>query len=352
MKAGKLAGGLYTVMLAKRALLFSASIVLLVSLNTHAQDSSVAATAQDSDGLPAIAFDTAGGNFLGIAAQEVTRENMARYNLREARGLVITRVSAESPAARAGLRVGDVILRFDGEQVTTYRKLQRLVSEAAPEQTVRLSISRGGSEQEVSVTLGTRPNSFQALSRVYGAQAQSAEAGRALEALRNQGTIGFGWGRRIGINTTQLTKQLADYFGITGGRGLLVTSVAENSPAARAGLKAGDVITDVDGEKVESSGDLSRAINRKSEGAVNLKVVRDRNQMSISVTPEKREGGAISVMPEVLEIEPIEITMPTIEMPQIKPIKIKPIRMPPIKIKPGQLEQLRRLESLELEETL
>lgn len=340
-------------MLPKRALLFSASIVLFLSLTARAQDSSVGAIAQDSDGPPSIGYFTTGGNFLGITAQEVTRENMGRYNLREPRGLVITRISAESPATRAGLRVGDVILRFEGEQVTTYRKLQRLISEAAPEQTVRLSISRAGSEQEVSVTLSKRTSSFEALSRVYGAQAQqSAEAGRALEALRNQGTVGFGWGRRIGINTTQLTKQLADFFGITGGHGVLVTSVAENSPAARAGLKAGDVITDADGEKIESSGDLSRAINRKTDGAVNLKVVRDRNQMNISVTPEKREGGAISVMPEVLEIEPIEITMPTIEMPQIKPIKIKPIRLPSIKLKPGQLEQLRKLESLELEETL
>src|SRR5256885_12076745 len=61
-----------------------------------------------------------------------------------------------------------------------------------------------------------------------------------------------------------LTKQLADYFGVKDG-GLLITSVTENSPAAKAGLKAGDVITAAEGEKVTSSGDLTRAINKKDE---------------------------------------------------------------------------------------
>jgi serine protease Do len=282
--------------------------------------------------------------------------------LREPRGIVITRVSDGSPAARAGLKAGDVILRFDGEQVMTYRKLQRLISEAAPEQNVRLSISRNGAEQEISVTLGRRDDALQSLSRVYGAQSAIAprileQTQRSMEQLRNNpGLIGFGGGRRIGINTTQLTRQLADYFGVQGGRGLLVTSVAENSPAARAGLKAGDVITDVDGEPVESAGDISRAINRKNEGAVNLKIVRDRSTLTLSVTPEKRESGAISISPELFEIETgdMEIALPTIDirLPQIKqitPIKIQPIKIPKLKITPRQLEQLKKLESIELE---
>jgi serine protease Do len=337
----------------KKLLLFSASLLLLASLNTQAQQATAAAPAAQADSSPAISINMSDGNYVGIAAVEVTRENMGRYNLREPRGLVITRVAGNSPAERAGLKVGDVILRFEGEQVTTYRKLQRLISEAAPEQNVRLGISRSGSEQEVSLTLAKRQDSFQALSRVYGA-AQGAEAQRALEGLRNQGTIGFGWGRRIGVNTTQLTRQLADYFGVAGGRGVLVTSVAENSPAARAGLKAGDVITDVDGVKVESAGDLSRALNRQNDGAVNLKVVRDRGSLSLSVTPEKREPGAFSISPELFEIDggSFEIALPTIDirLPEIKqmtPITIPRVTIPKIKIKPEQLEKLRKLESLE-----
>jgi serine protease Do len=340
----------------KKLLLFSASLLLFVSINTPAQQAASATPAAQADSSPSVTLFTSGGNYLGIAVQEVTRENMGRYNLREPRGLVITKVAEDSPAARAGIKTGDVILSFDGEQVTTYRKLQRLISEAAPEQMVRLSISRNGAQQEVSVTVGRRQSGFQDLFKAFPAQ-QSAEAGRAFELLqRNQGTIGFGFGRRIGISTTQLSKQLADYFGVTGGRGLLITAVAENSPAARAGLKAGDVIIDADGEKVESSGDLSRAINRKTEGAVTLRIVRDRNSMAVSVTPEKRESGAISITPELLEIEPgsVEIALPTIDirlpqLRQITPITIPRISIPKIRIKPKQLEQLRKLEDLNLE---
>lgn len=343
-------------MTTKKLLLFSASLLLFVCINTHAQQATSVTPAAQADSSPSVSLFTSGGNYLGISVQEVTRENMGRYNLREPRGLVITTVAGESPASRAGLKTGDLILRFDGEQVTTFRKLQRLISEAAPEQIVRLAISRNGAEQEVSVTVGHRQNSFQDLVTAYPAQ-QSAEAARAFELLqRDRGGIGFGFGRRIGINSTQLTKQLADYFGVTGGRGVLVTSVAENSPAARAGIKAGDVITEADGEKVESSGDLSRAVNRKTEGAVMLRIVRDHNSMTVSVTPEKRESGAVSITPELLEIDPgsVEIALPTIDirLPQIKPItpiKIPRIAIPKIKITPKQLEQLRKLESLDLE---
>ena len=71
---------------------------------------------------------------------------------------------------------------------------------------------------------------------------------------------------------------------------MLVTSVTDNGPAAKAGLKAGDVITAVDGEKIESAGDLSRAINRQKDGEVTLTMVRDKNQRTIRVTPDKTEG--------------------------------------------------------------
>lgn len=345
-------------MVPKKMLLYSASLLLFTSMSALAQQQAAPATpaAQASSSSP-VALAIQGGNYLGIVTTEVTRENMGRYNLREPRGVAITRIAEDSPASRAGLKAGDVILRFDNEPVTTHSKLQRLISEAAPEQNVRLSISRSGAEQEVAITVGRRKNSFQSIFEVSPAQRQQGveQAQRALEQFNfNREGFSFVTGRRIGINTTQLTKQLADYFGVTGGRGLLITSVAENSPAARAGLKAGDVITEVDGEKVESSGDLSRVINRKNEGAVTLRIIRDRNSMTVAVTPEKREAGAISISPELLEIEMggLEIKLPTIDiqLPQIKPIKIQPVKLPKIKISPKQIEMLRKLESLNLED--
>src|SRR5215475_10209106 len=97
-----------------------------------------------------------GGAYLGVQTEDISKENMARYNMREVRGVGVTEVLKDSPAEKAGLRKDDVILRFDGESVTSVRKLTRLVGESSADQAVRLTISRGGAEQEVSVTLSKR----------------------------------------------------------------------------------------------------------------------------------------------------------------------------------------------------
>src|SRR6266403_3973715 len=112
----------------------------------------------DNDQEPANADKTfsillAGGTFLGVGTEDISKENMGRYGMREVRGVGVTQVVKDSPAEKAGLKRDDVILRFEGESVTSARKLSRLVNESSPDQSVRLTISRGGAEQEVSATL-------------------------------------------------------------------------------------------------------------------------------------------------------------------------------------------------------
>src|SRR5215217_9081779 len=104
-------------------------------------------------------FFIQGGGFLGVYAENISRENMSRYHVNQVRGVGVTQVIKESPAEKAGLRKDDVILRIDGENVTSVRKLNRLVSELAPDQSVRVSFSRGGAEQEITATIGKRNNS-------------------------------------------------------------------------------------------------------------------------------------------------------------------------------------------------
>src|SRR6185369_10542698 len=190
-----------------------------------------------------------GGSFLGVYAENINRENMGRYHMSQVRGVGVTQVVKDSPAEKAGLRKDDVILRIDGENVSSVRKLNRLVSELAPDQSVRVSFSRGGAEQEVTATVtkrlnqsfagdllngdpkiwkwqGTTPKSFKWEGPVF-------ERG---DLFDNNGNFSFSLGntRRIGVSTMELTKQLADYFGITSGKGVLVTSVTDGGPAAKA----------------------------------------------------------------------------------------------------------------------
>jgi len=281
-----------------------------------------------------------GGTFLGVHAEDVSKENMASYGMREVRGVGVTEIVKDSPAEKAGLRKGDVIVGFNGEAVTSTRKLNRLVSESSPDQNVRLTIARGGSEQEVSATLGKRD----AFNKVWNEKART-EMREKIEKMRKDmpakiksgdgtWTINMGGSyRRIGIATQTLGKQLADYFGVSDG--ILVTAVTENSPAARAGIKAGDVITAVDGEKVDSPGDISRAINKKEDGPVTLTVVRDRSSRSVTVTPEKPPAGSGAdirtiTIPriEIPTIPAITVTTPRIVVPSTPDINITVPRQP------------------------
>lgn len=258
-------------------------------------------------------FFVDGGGFLGVYGEDITNENMGRYRLTQPRGVGITQIVQDSPAEKAGLRKDDVILRFDGENVTSVRKLNRLVSEMAPDHSVKITISRNGAEQELTATIGRRKNSSTVRDlmsqepRVWkweGPLVDRNKLNRGLDRFDLEGdklfndnndlSFFFNNSRRIGVSTMELTKQLADYFGITGGRGVLVTSVSEDGPAAKAGIKAGDVITAVDGEEIDSPGDISRVLNRKKEGDVSLTVIRNKSQQTFRVTP--KEGGFTGTM--------------------------------------------------------
>jgi membrane-associated protease RseP (regulator of RpoE activity) len=306
------------------------------------------------------------GGYLGVYAENINRENMGRYHLSSVRGVGITQVVQGSPAEKAGLRKDDVILRLDGENITSVRKLNRLVSEIAPDQSVRVTVSRGGAEQEITATIAKRDNAttvqgmFNGEPKVWKWEGDP-KAFKNFKDFKFEGPLvenfGFDFGkdgdltfmlsnsRRIGVSTMSLNKQLAEYFGIADGKGVLVTSVTDDSPAAKAGVKAGDVITAIDGEAVDSPGDLARAINRKKEGDVSLTVIRNRSQQTFRVTPI--EGGVSNrvgrpqlgrriVIPriEIPTIPDIDIEMPRIRVQAIPAIDIK---MPRVRVIPARV---------------
>lgn len=284
---------------------------------------SYAASAQDAQTVPvpptgrasaqAFSMFFGGESFLGVQTENVTRENFAKYNLSEPRGVAVTKVTENSPAARAGLRDGDVIVRFDGEDVKSVSKLTRLISEVAPDQKARVTILRGGGEQEITVTMGKRPESqfrsfgnFPEGGQVFTLPAMpSLPRAEQLPRMENMprlenlppGDFRFETpngenvfvfpgtaGRRLGISVMSLNEQLGDYFGVSDGKGLLVETVAENGAAAKAGLKAGDVIVEVEGKAVSRQADLLRALS--GEGEVTLTIVRNRQRQTVRVTPE------------------------------------------------------------------
>ena len=305
------------------------------------------------------------GGYLGVYAENINRENMARYHMSTPRGVGITQVIQGSPAEKAGLKKDDVIVRLDGENITSVRKLNRLVSEIAPDQSVRVTVSRGGAEQEVTATIGKRNNvsTVQGLMRGEPRVFKWERDPKAFKEFEKFKDFKFDFpmgekfefdgdgltfllsnSRRIGVSTMQLNKQLAEYFGITNGKGVLVTSVAEDGPAAKAGVKAGDVITAVDGEEVDSPGDIARSVNRKKDGEVTLTVIRNKSQQTFRVTPREGNPGGDMGEPEIGR----RIVIPRIEIPTIPDVDIRMprIRVPAVEINLPRIRvtpQLRRI---------
>src|SRR5262249_34103828 len=207
-------------------------------------------------------------------------------------------------------------------------------------------VSRGGSEQEVSATIGKRPNSTNVMSLMKDGKDWRWDGFNNADKVwswdgfgnlqhQNGGDLVFAVGnaRRIGVSRMALTKQLADYLGVTAG--LLITSVSEDSPAAKAGLRAGDVVTAIDGEKVDSPGDISRILNSKKEGDVTLTVIRNKSKQTIRVTPKQGTSfpsGAITrlkigrtiVIPRVEfpTIPEVNVSLPQVEIPSVPEVNI------------------------------
>jgi membrane-associated protease RseP (regulator of RpoE activity) len=266
-----------------------------------------------------------GGGYLGVQTTDVSKDNFAKYGLSSVRGVAVEKVLENSPAQTADLRSGDVIVRFDGEEVTSARKLTRLVGEVAPDHQVKVTVLRNGAEQDINVTVGKRPGpafsngNFEFRTPMPMGKIEMPDLKDLpklmdipeLKDLPSDGTprvfsfpggegkaftFRSGSSRQIGVGITPLTKQLADHFGVEGG--VMISEVRDGSPAFKAGLKAGDIIVEADGKAVKSEFDVIRTINEKKDGDVQLTFIRDRNRQTVSVTPEasKNSGFVFDTM--------------------------------------------------------
>jgi serine protease Do len=249
------------------------------------------------------------GSYLGVQTQAVNKDNYAKFGLREVRGVAVEKVVETSPAAAAGLQAGDVILKFNGEDVSSARKLTRLIGEVDPDHQAKITISRNGREQEITATLAKRPAPKLADGSFYRVPMPDVPNVAPMPNMIPRGELlprvygmpggegqSFVWrageGRVIGVGVTALTEQLATHYGVE--NGVLINEVRENSPAAKAGLKAGDIIVEIDGKAVKGELDIMKAVNAKKEGDVQLAIVRDGKRQTVTVTPEKsKDSGFI-----------------------------------------------------------
>ena len=227
-------------------------------------------------------------------------------------GAVVAEVHAEGPADAAGIEPGDVIVEFDGERVRGARQLARVVEETPAGRTVPLRVRRDGSALALQVTPAEGPGWAARLAEVDSARLRRGmdELGERLGELDLSGLRRlpdvlregrWGPGRvRLGIRAESVGGQLADYFGVDAG--VLVTHVGADTTGATAGLRAGDVITGIDGDAVNDLRGLRRRLASLEPGAgFALTIVRDRTETTLTAAPDpdaerprpRRSGPAI-----------------------------------------------------------
>jgi len=227
-----------------------------------------------------------GGSTIGVTVRDVDDADMKREKLTTPAGAVVEDVETDSPAAKAGMKAGDVIVSFDAERVRSARHLARLIEETPDGREIEATVIRAGEKVAMKMApvergVFGRYTPFTKLDRFAFKSPERFELtipkiepfsgsvyGRLLERR-------FGWN---GVSVQDLTGQLGDYFGTR--EGVLVTSIEDGSWAKTLGLKAGDVITKVNDFTVRSSADWWRRMANEP-GEVTITILRDRKELTL-----------------------------------------------------------------------
>jgi C-terminal processing protease CtpA/Prc len=230
------------------------------------------------------------GSWLGVETSEVTQQKAKDLKLPAERGAVVGKVLTDSPAAKAGLQQNDVITEINGQRVEGTAQFRRMIHEIPAGRSVQLTVWRDGRSQTVTATVGKSegrrgsgmmngPGTFSF--RMPNIPEMPEIAG--LGDLNNLVVMAPGQ-TRLGINAEDLQGDFGNYFGAPDGEGVLVREVFPDSPAAKAGLKAGDVITSVGGDRIRTASELREKLRSgKDAKSLSLGVLRNKSSLTLSV---------------------------------------------------------------------
>jgi serine protease Do len=232
-----------------------------------------------------------GASWLGVESLEISAEKAKELKLPAERGVLLERIVPDSPAAKAGLKDNDVITEINGQRVEGAAQFRRMIREIPAGRSVQFTVWRDGRAQTVSVTLGKSEDHanmwFKTAPRAFSFQLPKIEMPEVApmpDMDMGDYAVLAGSRPRLGIDAEDLNGQFGAYFGAPDGEGVLVREVNAGSPAEKAGVKSGDVITSLNGERVRSLGDLREKLaGKRDEKTVKLGVLRNKSEVSITV---------------------------------------------------------------------
>ena len=231
-----------------------------------------------------------GNGYIGVYMQDLTDDVRKGLDLEVSKGVLVSGVEDDAPAALAGVEEGDVIVKFNGNAVTSPDELRDAVSAVAPGKTAQVELVREGKSKTMTITVGERPeqHSF----RWYSGDDDTG----AMHIARKFAMLG---GPRLGVQAHELEDDgLASYFGARKGEGLLVLSVDEESVAGKAGVKPGDIINRVGDETIADVQDVREALRDYDEGdQFDITVLRHGKSQSLKATMDDQTHEFAFTMP-------------------------------------------------------
>ncbi|MGD0796336.1 MAG: PDZ domain-containing protein [Acidobacteriaceae bacterium] len=247
--------------------------------------------------------------YLGVDVRDVTGDQLAALKLKEPHGAEIIQVDHDAPAGKAGLREHDVVLRLNGQPIDGEDQVRRVLRGSAPGKTVILVISRDGQEMTVTAQMANReeverqaweqhltvPEPQDTPPPAPDSSGANTPAPTSSPWLRGNAFIGtiLMSPAYTGAMLEKLTPQLASFFGAPGRAGLLVRSVEANSPAAQAGMQAGDVVVRADAHPVASTSDWAKAIKLSRGKPLTITVLRDKKEQTLTLTPDAKKRASL-----------------------------------------------------------
>lgn len=250
-----------------------------------------------------MSLDGGGGSWLGVEMQEVTSEKAKSLKLNGEHGALIGKVLPDSPAAKAGLKENDIVTDINGQRVEGTAQFRRMIREIPGGRTVQLGVWRDGKQQSVTATLGKseeRRNAMvKAMPQTFNFKVPAMPEIPEIRNFEWNGGMLLGGKPRLGVDIEDISGQLGSYFGAPDGEGILVRNVNPDSPAEKGGMKAGDVITTFNGERIHTAGELREKLSGVEGGkSVTLGVLRNKSDVTVTVelpAPAPKEKRKISV---------------------------------------------------------
>jgi len=222
--------------------------------------------------------------WLGVSIQDVTPRLARDKELKVKEGAYVNEVVEESPADSVGIEEGDVITEFNGKKIELAEDLTKEVRETKPGTKVNLNANRNGEKKTFAVNIGRNK-----MHRLFGmSMPHPMNIPHPKKIIfRNLGTI-------EGMELMELNKQLGEYFEAPNGRGVLVKEVEKESNAAKAGMKAGDVITKVGDETIKDIDDIHDALEDAEEGGkLNVELIRKGKKSTVLLEISEGDYGDI-----------------------------------------------------------